>query len=707
MDQYYETAAFFAQVDLKRDPASGNKNIAGSAVEGAKPLYEIVSDKTEGEVTHLLTKKPVPPKVPYDTELASKVDAKQSRRAQFADWMTSPENDYFAMSYTNRIWGYLTGTGIIEPIDDIRAGNPPTNPELLQYLTNEFVQSGFNVRHLMRLITKSRTYQLSLSTNPWNEDDTINYSHAKARRLPAEVLFDSVFAVTGSMPNIPGVAKGTRAAQLADGQAKLADGFLANFGKPPRESVCECERSNDVNLGPIMALMSGPTVGDAISDGNNAIAKLVEETPEDHTLIEAIFLRVLNRKPTGKEVNAALAAMAGMGREHQQLSAEWSTKEDEQKPIIAKDEKARLELIAATKSELEAHRKKIAPDVAKKEAARKAAIEKAEAAVKAVADAAPASQPRWENYLDLTTEWEPLDLTVVRANGVAKLEKQPDGSLFATPLPEQEQKTGNYQLRARTKLTGITGIKLELLPDDRLPNNGPGLAPDGNFVLSEFKVTQKPVNAKLKNPAPNVGLTQPVADYTQKNFNLALALKANNRDKGWAISSEQGYRHEAIFTLAKPVGFEGGTDLTIAMIQAFQNGGKYNIGRFRVWVTRSPSVRFGVPAGVAAAMNVPAAKRSKEEKALLQDHYLLQDRGYQAAKKRLVAARKPVPVDPQLIALEKKHVDAQKPIVIDPKLVQLRRDTELSKTQLVNKRLTAAQDLTWALINSPAFLFNH
>jgi len=96
------------------------------------------------------------------------------------------------MSYANRIWGYLTGTGVIEPLDDIRAGNPPSNPELLQHLTNEFVQSGFNVRHLMRIICQSRTYQLSLDTNKWNEDDTINYSHAKARRLPAEVLFDSV-----------------------------------------------------------------------------------------------------------------------------------------------------------------------------------------------------------------------------------------------------------------------------------------------------------------------------------------------------------------------------------------------------------------------------------------------------------------------------------------------------------------------------------
>ena len=93
-------------------------------------------------------------------------------------WLTSKDNPYFARSYVNRLWGYLLGAGIIEPLDDIRAGNPPSNPELLDYLTDEFVKSGFDARHVMRLICKSRTYQLSVETNKWNADDKINYSHA-------------------------------------------------------------------------------------------------------------------------------------------------------------------------------------------------------------------------------------------------------------------------------------------------------------------------------------------------------------------------------------------------------------------------------------------------------------------------------------------------------------------------------------------------
>jgi len=703
MDQYYETASYFAQVDLKGDPAAAGKTIGGSAVEGAKPLYEIVGDKKDGDVLHLRTNLPASPKVPFDAELVSKTAA--TRRDQFATWMTSPENDYFAMSYANRIWGYLTGTGVIEPLDDIRAGNPPSNPELLQYLTNEFIQSGFNVRHLMKLVANSRTYSLSLATNKWNEDDHINYSHAKARRLPAEVLFDSVFAVTGSMPNIPGVPKGTRAAALADGQIKLQDGFLANFGKPARESVCECERSNEVNLGPVMALMSGPTVGDAISDPGNAIAKLTAEIKDDRQLVDAIFVRILNRKAGDKEIAAAIESMQGLDADNKQLAATWQAKEAEQKPSIDKAEQERLAAITAAKTELEGYKVKMAPDVKKKEAARLAAIKAAEAKVKAVADTAAANQPKWENYLDLTTEWHPLTVTVQRAAGVEKLEVQPDGSVFATALPEGRLAIGNYQLLGKTDLANITAIKLEMLPDERLPSNGPGIAPDGNFVLSEFTVASAPADAKRsKRGGVAETLKSPKADFEQANFPVTEALKKGNRDKGWAVSPEGGFRHEATFQFEKPITNEGGTSFTIQMVSGLQNG-MYNPGRFRLWITTSPTVRFGTPAAVAAALK--AAKRTPEQTKLLTEHFLLQFKDYNTQKKAIAAAKKPLPVDPQLIALETKHIQSQNPISLDPKLIQLRRDADLSQTQLGNKRLTAAQDLAWALINSPAFLFNH
>ena len=704
-DQYYQTAAFFAQVDLKADPASNGATIGGTAVEGAKALFEIISDKGTGDVMHLRTSQVAPATLPFHKDLGS--TTAKTRREQFATWLTSPENDFFAMSYANRIWGYLTGTGVIEPLDDIRAGNPPTNPELLQYLTNEFVQSGFNVRHLMRIVCQSRTYQLAIETTPWNADDKINYSHAKARRLPAEVLFDAVHAVTGSAPNIPGVAPGTRAAQLADAQVKLPDGFLGNFGRPVRESVCECERSNDVNLGPVMALMSGPTVGDAISDPKNAIAKLTASIGDDRKLVDEIFVRIINRPATSKEIDAALASMQGMDAENKALAAQLAAKEAEQKPAIEKAEAERTVAMEATKKALEAYKVKMAPEVARKTAARKAAIAKAEGSVKGVADAAAPAQNNWEEHVDLSTEWVPLDLVVGKFTGAEKLEKQADGSVLATALPENRIVPGNYALSAKTMLTGITAIKIEALPDDSLPSNGPGLSPDGNFVLTQFNVQANPGDVKrAKKKAGAVSLVRPRADFSQNNFDVAAALKVGNRDRGWALSPETGYRHEAIFETSEPIGFEGGTSLAFTLGQTFQ-GGRYNLGKFRIYVTTSPLIRFGASKQIIDVVKTPAAKRSKDQVALLRDHFLSQYRDYQTTKRVLASAKKPLPEDPQLVELQQKYASAEKPTVIDPKLLQFRRDVGLSQGQFANKRLTAAQDLAWALINSPAFLFNH
>ena len=166
-DQYYETAAYFAQTNLARDTKNAAKaNLGGTAVEGAKPLYEVISDKAEGDIKHDRTGAVQPPQFPYEAKLAQVAFTKPkepTRRETLAAWITSPDNQYFATSYANRIWGYMLGTGVIEPLDDIRAGNPPSNPELLNYLTAQFVGSDFNVRDLIREICKSRTYQLSIS----------------------------------------------------------------------------------------------------------------------------------------------------------------------------------------------------------------------------------------------------------------------------------------------------------------------------------------------------------------------------------------------------------------------------------------------------------------------------------------------------------------------------------------------------------------
>ncbi len=246
---------------------------------------------------------------------------KCSRREELASWITSPDNRFFASSYANRLWGYLTGVGIIEPLDDTRAGNPARNPALLEYLTHEFVDSGFNERRLMQIICKSRTYQLSIRPNKWNEDDKMNYSHALARRLPAETIFDAVFQVTGSTTHISGAKAGQLATQLSDVTMDAGSGLLATLGRPARQSTCECERSSDLGLGSVMALLSGPTISEAINEPSNSLAKLVEKEKDDRKLINDVYLRVVNRPASeteSKEFIPELATVAPRQRHHLQ-----------------------------------------------------------------------------------------------------------------------------------------------------------------------------------------------------------------------------------------------------------------------------------------------------------------------------------------------------------------------------------------------------
>ncbi|MEZ6107900.1 MAG: DUF1549 and DUF1553 domain-containing protein [Pirellulaceae bacterium] len=305
-DQYYEMAAYFAQVGRKEDPAYTGQRIGGSAVEGAVPLVEIVFDSGNGEVVHDRTGQQTPPSFPYE-HVGFVSTSSGSRRQMLASWLTSADNPYFARSYVNRMWGYLTGVGIIEPIDDIRAGNPPTNEELLAYLEGDFIEHGFDVDHLVRKICKSRTYQLSIRTNDWNSDDSINYSHALPRRLPAEVLFDSFHFAAGAPFRIPGAPEGIRAAELPD--AGVSVPFLDDFGRPVRESACECERSSGVALGPVMKLVNGSSLANAISNPQNDLARLAREIQDDEQLIEELFLRFLARYPTDREKELALETL--------------------------------------------------------------------------------------------------------------------------------------------------------------------------------------------------------------------------------------------------------------------------------------------------------------------------------------------------------------------------------------------------------------
>jgi WD40 repeat protein len=485
-DQYYHLAAYFAQVSLKEDPKSEGKKIGGTSVESAKPLYETVSDVNEGDVKHDRTGKISPPEFPYEAKCSMK--EKEPRRGQLADWITTPDNRYFASSYANRLWGYLTGAGVIEPLDDIRAGNPPRNPALLEYLTKEFVSSGFDARHLTRMICKSRAYQLSIRPNKWNEDDKVNYSHAIARRLPAETLFDAVFRVTGSTPNIPGAKPGQRATQLADAATDVGSGLLATLGRPARQSACECERSSDIRLGSVMALLSGPTISSAINDPTNELAKLVTEEKDDRRLVNDVFMRVLNRPAAESEITNALALLATVDSDNSKLTNRLDELELKFAPVIADLKKQREEAIAKAKADLATYDEMTKTLKAELEKRHQSEISLREAELKEAERLLPVEVALWEtknNLAEPKAIWQLVEPQKITATGKVKLEQQKDGSISSTG----GKSPSDYRIITRSALTNITGVMIETLPDDALPNFGPGRAGDGNFVLSEFKVS--------------------------------------------------------------------------------------------------------------------------------------------------------------------------------------------------------------------------
>ena len=480
-------------------------------------------------------------------------------------------------------------------------------------MTQEFINSGFDTQKMIKLICKSRTYQLSIKTNQWNQGDDINYSHAVARRLPAEALYDAILRVTGTTSHIPGLPAGARAAQVLDGSVDLPSGFLELFGKPLRESACECERSSGLMLGPILNLVNGPIVADAIKDPTNRIAQLAVKAANDQQFIEELYLATLARSPNATEIKLGLKALQDADGDYKMLKA----RRDEQ-----------LQALKNLEKQIDAR------------------------------------QPTWEKSLSMKTQWDILmpdpKRTFAKNRKGTTLQIAKDGVVFVTganPNPEQ------YTVSVHSALKKITALRLDVLADDRLSDKGPGRAPNGNFVLSEVK-------ASVRIPGgPQTRLLElhkPQATFSQDNFNIAGVLDGN-LSTGWAIAPQFGKNHSALFELKQPLMQEKGADLVILLDQNF-NGAQHNIGKFRLWATADPNPRLGdtLPQEMASILLTPPEKRSAMQQEKLAQYHRSNDAEWNRLNGQLLA--EPLPV---------------------------------------NHRVLGGQDLMWALINNPAFLFNH
>lgn len=285
-DNYYGIAAAFARV--------GRKNSVDTE-------EEVIFTQAGGEVTQPRTNKQM--KVHLLLKGDVDVPADQDRRTVFADWLTSPENPFFARSVVNRIWGHLMGRGIVEPVDDFRDSNPPSNARLLDELSRQFAANGFSQKWAIRTICNSRTYQLSSRKNPFNKDDEIYCSHANTRLLSAEQLLDGICSVTNVPEQFPGMPMGTRACELADPPTDHY--FLKVFGQPQREMACQCERSSESNLSQALQMINGPVVHNKLRADNGRIATMIKENKTDDEIVTAMYLAALARKPSAEEMAAS------------------------------------------------------------------------------------------------------------------------------------------------------------------------------------------------------------------------------------------------------------------------------------------------------------------------------------------------------------------------------------------------------------------
>ena len=292
-DDYYSFAAFFARTGLK-----------GSQEFGLFGQERVVVIRTGGDVRQPRSGKVMPPK-PLDAE---PVDHPLDRRIALAQWMTAPTNRAFARASVNRYVGNLLGRGLVEPVDDLRATNPPTNPELLQMLADDFVKGGFNLKQLMRTVMVSRLYQLDSQPTPQNVADSRFYSHFEVKRLTAEPLLDAIDYAAGTQTKFNNLPLGTRAIEIPD--AEYPDYFLNTFAKPRRMSVCECERSADANLAQALHTLNGDILATKIATAAGRVQKLLAEKKTHVEIVTDLYYSTFCRAPSPAELAASERLLA-------------------------------------------------------------------------------------------------------------------------------------------------------------------------------------------------------------------------------------------------------------------------------------------------------------------------------------------------------------------------------------------------------------
>ena len=288
MNDYYGFLAFFGQIGFK---------------QSTDPREFIIYNTGLGETRHLVDGRVMQPK--FLGGAVPDVEGHDYREV-LAKWLASPDNKFFARNFANVIWSHHFGRGIVDPVDDVRVSNPPSNPELLDELARRFTESGYDLRALVREICNSRTYQLSTLPNDTNRADEHNFSRQQVRRIRAEVLLDGISQVTETNNRFPRLPVGARSVQIVDGA--VSNYFLDTFGRAKRETVCACEVNVEPNLSQAFHLLNGENTNGKIATGN-VTGKLLEQGWDSSRILDELYIRCLSRVPTESERTRLVVAV--------------------------------------------------------------------------------------------------------------------------------------------------------------------------------------------------------------------------------------------------------------------------------------------------------------------------------------------------------------------------------------------------------------
>ncbi|MFN8007825.1 MAG: DUF1549 and DUF1553 domain-containing protein [Terriglobia bacterium] len=287
---YFKMANLFARVRQKSSDVPGEI---------------VVYDDSAGDLPHPRLNRALPP-APLDGKEIS-FDSSRERREALAAWLTSPENVSFSRTIVNRVWANYMGRGLANPVDDIRSTNPPSNEPLMNALVKDFVEHGYDVKHLAATIMNSATYQRTWKSNPNNLNDDRYGSHYLAKRLSAEVILDAVSQVTRVPTEFPGYPPGTRALQLPD--TSVASYFLDIFGRPQRAATCECERDSQPNLRQALHVINGETMNQKLASPESLVSTAVEKNIPNSAFVEQLYLAAFSRYPGDNEKTSVLKLM--------------------------------------------------------------------------------------------------------------------------------------------------------------------------------------------------------------------------------------------------------------------------------------------------------------------------------------------------------------------------------------------------------------